>query len=107
MASSGPSSDVFQSSSSGQSRLPLSARAGLKRGFRYSATKAVFLTLVATLFPFLDIPVYWPILLVYFCVLFVVTMRRQIVHMRKWKYLPFDIGRKTTYNGLGNGSRSI
>lgn len=52
---------------------------------RYSATKAIAMVLVATLFPVLDIPVYWPILLVYFCVLFVVTMRRSIGHMRKYK----------------------
>ena len=40
---------------------------------------------MATLFPFFDIPVFWPILLVYFCVLFFITMRRQIGHMRRYK----------------------
>jgi len=43
---------------------------------------------VATLFPFFDIPVFWPILLVYFIILFVITMRRQIAHMRKYKSVP-------------------
>lgn len=56
-----------------------------------------------TAFPFFDIPVFWPILLVYFCVLFVITMRRQIGHMRKYRYLPFDIGRKTQYGGGAGG----
>ncbi|SCV68302.1 BQ2448_423 [Microbotryum intermedium] len=73
--------------------------------FWYSATKAIIFSLLATCFPFFDVPVFWPILLVYFCVLFVITMRRQIGHMRKYKsvmvcydlgYLPWDLG-KTSY----------
>lgn len=32
--------------------------------FRYAATKAVTLSTIATAFPFFDIPVFWPILLV-------------------------------------------
>jgi hypothetical protein len=40
-------------------------------------------------FPFLDIPVFWPILVVYFFALFFVTMRKQIQHMIKHKYIPF------------------
>lgn len=67
--------------------------------FWYAATRAIVISLVCTLFPFLDIPVYWPILLVYFCTLFAITMRRQIAHMRKYNYLPFDWGRKTRYGG--------
>ncbi|CAD6571234.1 MAG: hypothetical protein CYPHOPRED_004358 [Cyphobasidiales sp. Tagirdzhanova-0007] len=65
--------------------------------FWLGATKAIIISFVATLFPFLDIPVYAPILLVYFCVLFAITMRRQFAHMRRYRYLPFDIGRKTRY----------
>ena len=61
--------------------------------FWLSATQAIVLSLFATLFSAFDVPVYWPILLVYFCVLFVITMRRQIQHMIHYKYLPFDIGR--------------
>lgn len=55
---------------------------------RYAATRAIVFSTVATLFPFFDIPVFWPILLVYFIILFVITMRRQIAHMRKYKYVP-------------------
>ncbi|KAI5479885.1 Golgi membrane protein [Pseudohyphozyma bogoriensis] len=65
--------------------------------FWYSATKAIVFSMLATLFPVFDIPVFWPILLVYFCILFFITMRRQIGHMRRYKYLPFDIGRKAQY----------
>jgi Rer1 family len=50
--------------------------------------------LIATLFPFLDVPVFWPILLVYWLFLFGVTMHRQIKHMIKYRYLPFDLGKK-------------
>lgn len=52
-----------------------------------------------TLSEIFDVPVYWPILVVYFCVLFALTMRRQIQHMMKYKYIPFDIGRKARYGG--------
>jgi len=47
-----------------------------------------------TFFSFFDIPVFWPILLVYFIVLFVLTMKRQIKHMIKHKYVPFNLGKK-------------
>lgn len=40
-----------------------------------------------------DIPVYWPILVVYFIILFVVTMRRQIGHMIKHNYVPWNVGK--------------
>lgn len=42
----------------------------------------------------LDIPVFWPVLLMYFLVLFLSTMRRQLSHMAKHGYLPFDLGKK-------------
>lgn len=62
--------------------------------FWYGAITAVLTGLFCTLFPFLDIPVFWPILLMYFVLLFALTMRRQIQHMIKYKYLPFDLGKK-------------
>ncbi|RIA91575.1 putative Golgi membrane protein [Glomus cerebriforme] len=66
--------------------------------FWYSTTKAVIISLICTFIPFFDIPVFWPILLIYFCILFAITMKRQIKHMIKYKYVPFDIGKKA-YNG--------
>lgn len=39
-----------------------------------------------TFFQFFDVPVYWPILLLYFLSLFVLTMKRQIRHMIKHRY---------------------
>jgi Rer1 family len=62
--------------------------------FRYSTTKAIFVALVCSFFSVFDIPVFWPILLIYFCILFAITMRRQIKHMIKYKYVPFDLGKK-------------
>ena len=65
--------------------------------FWISATQAILLSLLATLFSVFDIPVFWPILVLYFLTLFVITMRRQIEHMIRYKYLPFDLGRKARY----------
>ncbi|KAF5095154.1 hypothetical protein D0Z00_003259 [Geotrichum galactomycetum] len=64
--------------------------------FWYNAIRATTLGFVATWFEIFDVPVFWPILLIYFIVLFTLTMRRQIQHMIKYKYLPFDLG-KTKY----------
>ncbi|KAG9305944.1 hypothetical protein G9A89_016597 [Geosiphon pyriformis] len=63
--------------------------------FWHSSTKAIVISLVCTCLPFLDIPVFWPILLIYFCILFSITMKRQIKHMIKYKYIPFDIGKRS------------
>ncbi|WWC89267.1 uncharacterized protein L201_004188 [Kwoniella dendrophila CBS 6074] len=65
--------------------------------FWYSATKATALALVSTITRATDVPVYWPILVIYFFTLFGLTMRRQIQHMIKYKYVPFDLGKKTRY----------
>ncbi|KAM5542978.1 hypothetical protein V8D89_003362 [Ganoderma adspersum] len=67
--------------------------------FWLSATRATVASIFASFFEMFDVPVYWPILVVYFFVLFLLTMRRQIQHMIKYKYVPFDIGRKTRYGG--------
>lgn len=64
--------------------------------FWYYATRAVLVSLVLSFFSIFDIPVFWPILLMYFIILFTLTMRRQIQHMIKYRYLPFDFG-KTKY----------
>mmetsp|Transcript_4454 Transcript_4454/g.7338 ORF Transcript_4454/g.7338 Transcript_4454/m.7338 type:complete len:183 (-) Transcript_4454:121-669(-) len=66
--------------------------------FWHSSMRAVFLSFGMTFFSIFDIPVFWPILLLYFIVLFFITMRRQIGHMIKYRYIPFSFG-KTTYSG--------
>lgn len=73
--------------------------------FWHSCCKAVFFSFIATFFAVFDVPVFWPILLLYFIVLFVITMKRQIKHMMKHKYVPFSFG-KTVYAGGKGGKDS-
>ncbi|XP_050366481.1 protein RER1B-like [Argentina anserina] len=62
--------------------------------FWYSITKAFCVAFLMTFFSVFDVPVFWPILLCYWIVLFVLTMKRQIMHMIKYKYIPFSIGKQ-------------
>ncbi|KZV26209.1 hypothetical protein F511_28555 [Dorcoceras hygrometricum] len=66
--------------------------------FWYAITKAFCIAFVMTFFSMFDVPVFWPILLCYWLVLFILTMKRQIMHMIKYKYMPFNLG-KQTYGG--------
>jgi len=52
---------------------------------RYSATRAITLSILSTFFSVFDIPVFWPILVFYFCILTFITLKRQVGHMRKYK----------------------
>lgn len=73
--------------------------------FWFASAKALCLSLFATFVPAFDIPVFWPILLLYWFVLLFLTMKRQIKHMLKYKYLPFSVGkRKYTEKGKDAGS---
>ncbi|KAF9906111.1 hypothetical protein EC991_000979 [Linnemannia zychae] len=71
--------------------------------FWHSATRSIVIAFFCTLFRVFDIPVFWPILLVYFCILFTITMKRQIKHMIKYRYIPFNIGKKS----YGGGNKSF
>lgn len=66
--------------------------------FWYSITKAFCFAFVLTFFSAFDVPVFWPILLFYWLVLFISTMKRQIMHMVKYRYVPFSFG-KQRYTG--------
>lgn len=66
-------------------------------GSRYSFTKAFCIAFFMTFFSMFDVPVFWPILLCYWIVLFVLTMRRQIAHMIKYKYVPFNLGKQVSF----------
>ena len=48
---------------------------------RLSVTRATIICIFLTVSSAFDVPVYWPILVLYFCVLFVLTMRRQIQYV--------------------------
>ena len=47
-----------------------------------------------TFFDAFNIPVFWPLLLFYFILIYFLIMRRQINHMIKYNYLPWDTGKK-------------
>ncbi|XP_038076695.1 protein RER1-like isoform X1 [Patiria miniata] len=66
--------------------------------FWLSATKAVLVAMFCTFFDVFDVPVFWPILVMYFIILFSLTMKRQIKHMVKYRYLPWSHG-KAKYRG--------
>ncbi|KDD75897.1 Rer1 family protein [Helicosporidium sp. ATCC 50920] len=72
--------------------------------FWYHSFRAQVFGFVATFFSAFDIPVFWPILVLYWFVLFFVTMKRQIMHMVKFRYLPFTVGKKT-YGKSGSTSK--
>ncbi|XP_059471191.1 protein RER1 isoform X1 [Neocloeon triangulifer] len=57
--------------------------------FWYSVSKSTLIAMVCTMFDCFNIPVFWPILVMYFITLFCITMKRQIKHMIKYRYLPF------------------
>ena len=61
---------------------------------RYSSMKAICIAFVMTFFSVFDVPVFWPILLLYWVLLFVLTMKRQLRNMIKYKYVPFDFGKQ-------------
>ena len=46
--------------------------------FWYSATKATVIAFCCTFFELFNVPVFWPILVMYFITLFCITMKRQI-----------------------------
>merc|ERR1711920_1108689 len=66
--------------------------------FWLSAFRSAAIALFLTLFSVFDVPVFWPILLIYFCILFFLTMKRQFEHMLKYKYIPFSWGKKKYQN---------
>ena len=69
--------------------------------FWYNSSKAIVIAFFLTFFKIFDIPVFWPILLWYFVVLFFSTMKRQIQHMIKHKYVPWtDNSAKKQFNAM-------
>lgn len=62
--------------------------------FWHESFRATFIAIVCSFFSMFNIPVFWPVLLLYFIMLFVMTMRRQIAHMIRYQYVPFDLGKR-------------
>ncbi|EPE10164.1 rer1 protein [Ophiostoma piceae UAMH 11346] len=61
--------------------------------FWHSATRAIAISFVCSWFAIFDVPVFWPVLVMYWFILFVLTMRKQIQHMIKYRYVPFSFGK--------------
>lgn len=61
--------------------------------FWLKSTVSTSVAIFCSFFSIFDVPVFWPILVAYFIILFLLTMRRQIQHMLKYKYVPFDLGK--------------
>lgn len=70
--------------------------------FWYASLRSVCMGFCATFFAIFDVPVFWPILVIYWLILFFVTMKRQIKHMLKYKYVPFSFGKKR-YDSKNSG----
>ncbi|EEB09218.1 Rer1 family protein [Schizosaccharomyces japonicus yFS275] len=62
--------------------------------FWYASIKATSIAMITTFFRIFDVPVFWPILVMYYIVLSFFCFRRQIQHMIKYRYVPFDFGKK-------------
>lgn len=62
--------------------------------FWYLGTRATLISLFLTMFDMFDLPVFWPILLLYFIVLLILTLRKQIQHMIKHGYVPWTTGKR-------------
>lgn len=54
--------------------------------FWQMVTFAIILSIGCTYVSFLDLPVFWPFLLLYFLVLVFLTFKRMLVHMNKFNY---------------------
>lgn len=70
--------------------------------FWLACLTSTLMALGMTFFSIFDIPVFWPLLLFYFIVLFIVTMQKQIKHMIKHRYVPFSWGKATYGSGSGD-----
>jgi len=66
--------------------------------FWHAATRAVTISFFCSWFEIFNLPVFWPVLVMYWLILFSLTMRRQIQHMIKYRYVPFSFG-KAKYSG--------
>ncbi|KAI4835478.1 retrieval of early ER protein Rer1 [Aureobasidium sp. EXF-8845] len=62
--------------------------------FWHAATRAIVIGFFCSWSEIFNLPVFWPVLVVYWLILVVLTMRRQIQHMLKYRYVPWDFGKK-------------
>eukprot|EP00996_Jenningsia_fusiforme_P003469 NODE_4266_length_835_cov_46.291349_g3940_i0.p1 GENE.NODE_4266_length_835_cov_46.291349_g3940_i0~~NODE_4266_length_835_cov_46.291349_g3940_i0.p1 ORF type:complete len:176 (+),score=39.60 NODE_4266_length_835_cov_46.291349_g3940_i0:94-621(+) len=58
-----------------------------------SVCKAVLFAMALTSSRAFDVPVFWPVLLMYFILLFVLTMKQRIQHMIRHRYVPITLSK--------------
>ncbi|KAH7726413.1 Rer1 protein [Aphelenchoides avenae] len=71
--------------------------------FWLSTMKSTTFAFFCTFFEVFDVPVFWPILVMYFIVLTCLTMKRQIMHMIKYRYIPFTTGKPRMHGKEDSG----
>uniref|UniRef100_A0A8C6AWY7 Protein RER1 n=1 Tax=Monodon monoceros TaxID=40151 RepID=A0A8C6AWY7_MONMO len=64
----------------------------------HTVTKDILVAMVCTFIEAFNVPVFWPILVMHFVMLFCITMKRQIEHMIEYRYILVTHGKKT-YKG--------
>jgi len=72
--------------------------------FWFLITRAFVMGFCATFFPMFDVPVFWPIPLMYWFMLLYMTLKKQVLHMLKHKYVPFSTGKKQSYSEKGSAN---
>ena len=73
--------------------------------FWEAATRGTLISLCCTVTQATDVPVFWPILVVYFFTLLDFTLRDRVAHMVKHKYLPCSWGKKKYAGGVSGGAK--
>ncbi|KAI6206456.1 Protein RER1 [Aphelenchoides besseyi] len=71
--------------------------------FWLKTMKSTLIAFFMTFFEIFDIPVFWPILVMYFFVLTFLTMKRQIMHMIRYRYIPFTFGKPRPHGKEDSG----
>ncbi len=70
----------------------------VRRSCRKSYTIALIASIGLSFVQILNIPVFWPLLVMYFIMVMLVAFKTKIAHMIRYRYLPIDIG-KRRYTG--------
>jgi hypothetical protein len=98
---------------SGQSSLPTKSDEEFKPFVRrlpefkfwHSATRAVCIAFLCCWSEIFNLPVFWPVLVVYWLILVFLTMRRQIQSMIKYRYVFREEKKKELQRGHVSGLR--
>ncbi|XP_063901428.1 protein RER1-like [Zophobas morio] len=96
----------FDEEDEGEPQLPTQANQEFKPFVRKlpefkfweNGMKGLLVAHFCVFFDCFNVPVFWPILVLYFFALFFAMMRKRIQHMIKYKYVPFNFGKKSYRN---------